>query len=191
MGFRDGQSMLDHRDPAVSSKLLWAGPDAPAWMRGGGTQLVVRRIRMRFEQWDTATIQHQESTVGRSKRDGVFLPETAVGRGDDGAAVDPDGTGLEGSHATVARAAASATGQILRRPYSYADGIVPADGQLDAGLIFLAFQRSIRDQFIPMQERLARLDAMNEYTTPIGSAVFVVPPASRGPKDWVGSGLFG
>ncbi|MDO9352867.1 MAG: Dyp-type peroxidase [Solirubrobacteraceae bacterium] len=193
MGFRDGQSMLDHRDQVSAGKFLWSGSDAPAWMRGGGTQLVVRRIRMQLEAWDTATLEHQEATVGRSKGDGVFLPGTAAGRGDDydGSAVDPDGRGAEGSHATVARDAATATGQILRRPYSYADGVVEETGQLDAGLIFLAFQRSIPDQFIPMQERIARLDAMNEYTSPIGSAVFAVPPASRGPKDWVGSGLLG
>lgn len=190
MGFQDGQSMLDHRDAGVANRLLWAGADAPVWMRGGGTFLVVRRIRMLLESWDTATLEHQETTIGRSRGRGDLLPGTAIGGADlEGAPAEPYAADARGSHATVARRAAEATGQILRRPYSYADGVVEATGQLDAGLVFLAYQRSIPDQFVPMQARLARADALNEYTQAIGSAVFAMPPASRSARDWVGRPL--
>lgn len=190
MGFQDGQSMLDHRDAKAAAAQLWAGSDAPTWMRGGGTYLLVRRIRMDLEPWDTATVEHQETTIGRTRAEGFFLADTGVGgAGYEGEPADRGSAESRGSHAAVARDAVFATGQILRRPYSYADGVVPATGQLDAGLIFLAYQRSIPDQFIPMQERLARFDALGEYVTPIGSAVFAIPPASRDARDWIGQGL--
>ncbi len=190
LGFQDGQSQLDHRDPAAASRLLWAGDDAPAWLRGGGTFLVVRRIRLQLEPWDTATLEHQEATIGRTRKAGVFLPATGVGGSAyEGEAAGSTSPGARGSHATVARDAAFATGQILRRPYSYADGILPGTGQVDAGLIFLAYQRSVPGQFVPMQTRLAEHDALGDYATAIGSAVFAIAPASRHARDWVGGVL--
>ena len=53
--------------------------------------------------------------------------------------------------------------RILRRGYSFSDGIDPVTGELDAGLFFVAFQRDPRRQFIPLQQRLAVDDALNEY----------------------------
>ena len=47
---------------------------------------------------------------------------------------------------------------------------------LHSGLIFAAFQADVDAQFVPMQQRLAELDLLNEWTIPIGSAVFAVPP---------------
>ena len=38
--------------------------------------------------------------------------------------------------------------RILRRGYSFTDGIDPATGQLDAGLFFIAFQRDPHAQFV-------------------------------------------
>ncbi|MDO8107879.1 Dyp-type peroxidase, partial [Isoptericola sp. b441] len=35
------------------------------------------------------------------------------------------------------------------------------------------------EQFLPVQRRLAELDLLNRWTTPIGSAVFWVPPGAR------------
>ena len=65
--------------------------------------------------------------------------------------------------------------RILRRPYNYDDA--PTGGALsDSGLIFASFQADIDAQFVPMQQRLAELDLLNEWTIPIGSAVFAVPP---------------
>ena len=44
---------------------------------------------------------------------------------------------------------------LLRRGYSFTDGIDPQTGQLDAGLFFLAYQHDPRKQFIPLQQSLA------------------------------------
>ncbi|MGP1674904.1 MAG: Dyp-type peroxidase, partial [Candidatus Limnocylindrales bacterium] len=77
--------------------------------------------------------------------------------------------------------------RILRRGYNYVDG-TEAHGRLDAGLLFIAFQRS-PGQFIAIQRMLAT-DLLNEYIRHIGSAIFVLPPgASEG--GFVGETLLG
>jgi deferrochelatase/peroxidase EfeB len=65
---------------------------------------------------------------------------------------------------------------LLRRGYSFTDGIDPQTGQLDAGLFFLAYQRDPRKQFIPLQQSLASHDALNEYIQHVASSIFAVPP---------------
>jgi deferrochelatase/peroxidase EfeB len=64
----------------------------------------------------------------------------------------------------------------LGRGCSFTDRITTDTGQLDAGLFFLAYQRDPRHQFIPLQQRLARRDALNEHIRHVGSAVYAVPP---------------
>ena len=79
--------------------------------------------------------------------------------------------------------------RILRRGYSFTDG-TDGLGRLDAGLFFLAYQRDVRKGFVPLQQRLARTDALNEYIQHVGSAVFAVPPGVRDADDWWGRALF-
>jgi len=43
----------------------------------------------------------------------------------------------------------------LRRSYSFVDGVDPTTGQINAGLVFIAFQRDPARQFIPIQRRMA------------------------------------
>ena len=76
------------------------------------------------------------------------------------------------------RAAGSEAERILRRGYSFDDGLTP-EGKLDAGLFFAAFQRDPRRQFVPIQRRLAEHDLLGEYLVHTGSAVFAVPPGCR------------
>ena len=45
--------------------------------------------------------------------------------------------------------------RMLRRGYSYTDGIDADTGLLDAGLFFIAFQKDPRKQFVPIQRKLA------------------------------------
>ena len=61
-------------------------------------------------------------------------------------------------------------------------------GHPDAGLIFAAYQRDIARQFVPIQQRLADKDLLNEWITPIGSAVFAVPPGCA-EDGWIGERL--
>ena len=77
---------------------------------------------------------------------------------------------------------------ILRRGYSFTDGIDPTTGQLDAGLFFIAYQRDPRTQFVAIQRRL-ETDALNEYIQHVSSALFAVPPGAPGAGHYVGEAL--
>ena len=69
--------------------------------------------------------------------------------------------------------------RILRRGYSFTDGVDERLGELDAGLFFICFQRDPETQFVAIQRRLGESDALNEYIKHVGSAVFAVPPGAR------------
>ena len=64
---------------------------------------------------------------------------------------------------------------IRRRGYNYTDGL-DANGQLNAGLLFIAYQNDPQ-HFIRLQNRLGAHDLLNEYIRHVGSAIFAVPPA--------------
>jgi deferrochelatase/peroxidase EfeB len=78
--------------------------------------------------------------------------------------------------------------RILRRGYSYTDGIDPVRGSLDAGLFFIAFMKH-PDQFITLQRKLGASDALVEYIAHVGSAVFACPPGLSETARW-GDDLF-
>jgi deferrochelatase/peroxidase EfeB len=60
---------------------------------------------------------------------------------------------------------------------------------LEAGLFFLAYMRDPRHQFVPIQNRLAANDSLNEYIERASSAIFAVPPGvERG--GYIGGTLF-
>ena len=77
--------------------------------------------------------------------------------------------------------------RILRRGYSFTDGIDPQAGTLLGGLFFIAFMQN-PSQFVKLQTSLAG-DALNEYIHHTGSAVFAVPPGVRPGQYW-GDTLF-
>src|SRR5690606_17090962 len=77
--------------------------------------------------------------------------------------------------------------RIMRRPYNYDEGPGP-DGRPDIGLLFASYQADVDAQFVPIQRRLDELDMLNDYTTPIGSAVVaVLPGVAEG--GWFGEAL--
>jgi deferrochelatase/peroxidase EfeB len=73
--------------------------------------------------------------------------------------------------------------QILRRGYSYTDGIDPIRGTLLGGLFFVAFMQH-PSQFITLQTQLGVHDALNEYIQHQGSAVFACPPGLQPGQHW-------
>jgi deferrochelatase/peroxidase EfeB len=189
-GFKDGTNNLDAKDEEAMARYVWVGRDEPQrWFRGG-TYLVARRIRMLIETWDRTSLAEQEQTIGRFKTSGA--PLTGAHEHDDAdlAAKRADGTPVIAVDAHIRLAGHEANGgeRILRRGYSYTDGVDPVTGQLDAGLFFICFQRDPHRQFAAIQRRLGGSDALNEYIRHTGSAVFAIPPGvARG--GFVGAGL--
>jgi Dyp-type peroxidase family/Iron permease FTR1 family len=61
-------------------------------------------------------------------------------------------------------------------------------GQIDAGLIFVAFVND-PEHFIAAQRKLGSVDRLNEYISHIGSGLFAIPPGPR-TGSYVGAGLF-
>ncbi|MDO3650235.1 Dyp-type peroxidase [Nocardia mangyaensis] len=202
-GFRDepkGQTMrnlMGQVDGTVNiaarsvdfDRLVWDDGSATPWL-AGGTSLVLRRIAIDLDTWDELDTDGRELTVGRRVSTGA--PLTGVDEFDepDLTAVDRFGIPVIPPSSHVARARHTHDGErFLRRAYNYDDA--PGPGQLsNSGLLFAAYQRDIDRQFLPVQQRLAEVDALNEWTTPIGSAVFAIPPGVAGPGEYLGQRLF-
>jgi deferrochelatase/peroxidase EfeB len=189
MGFKDGTNNLKAEETALMETHVWAGAgDQPSWMRGG-TYLVARRIRMALEVWDHNLLEEQEWVIGREKVSGAPLGKKQEFDLVNLAARDEKGNPLIPARSHVRLAIGNSSIKILRRGYSFTDGMDARTGQLDAGLFFIAFQRDPRTQFVPLQLSLAQHDALNEYISHIGSAIFACPPGAR-EGGFVGEGLF-
>ncbi|GAB94720.1 dye decolorizing peroxidase [Kineosphaera limosa] len=186
LGMRDGSA--NERDPAQVASVAWcAGPGPMA----GGTQLVLRRIRLDLERWDDVDTAAKEMAFGRRVADGSPLSSPA-GTSEftvvDRTASDDQGFTVVPPNSHAARAQArSGSERMLRRGYNYDDG-PGADGQRDAGQLFAAYQADIGAAFVPVQRRLAQADALNTWSTHVGSAVYAVPPGAA-PGEWVGQAL--
>jgi deferrochelatase/peroxidase EfeB len=199
MGFKDGSNNPDTSNAADMNALVWAGEEGPAWMRGG-SYVVARRIRIALEHWDRTPVGFQEQTVGRSKTSGAPIGSKAEHDPANLAATDPDGNPIiaENAHVRLASAAASGT-RILRRGYSYNDGLSFTTErwppwrqgmEYDSGLLFVAYQKDPRSGFVKMFERMAKFDMLNQFTTHTGSGIFACPPGVA-PGQSIGAGLFG
>ena len=86
------------------------------------------------------------------------------------------------------RTGATAKQRILRRGYNYTRGYDDA-GQLDQGLMFVAFNQSPRVSSLPSRPG-SLSEPMVDYITPFGGGYFFAPPGARNSNDFVGSGLF-
>jgi deferrochelatase/peroxidase EfeB len=189
MGFKDGTANIRAEDTEAMRRFVWVG-GSPAWMRGG-TYVVTRRIRMLLEVWDRSSLEDQEATIGRDKYEGAPLGGS---RESDALDLDAERGGEPvipaDAHVRLASASFNGGERILRRGYSFTDGVDESLGELEAGLFFICFQRDPRRQFVPIQRRLGENDALNEYIKHVGSAVFAVPPGARR-GGYVGQTLLG
>ncbi|MCA2211358.1 Dyp-type peroxidase [Jidongwangia harbinensis] len=164
--------------------------DAAVWRPDGSSTVVVRRIRAEIETWDLLSVADKENSVGRRMDTGAPFTGRAEHDEPDFAALDASGLPVMPDFAHVTRAHVTDPAlKILRRPYNY-DGVPDPRGRPDTGLIFAAFQRDIVQQFLPIQRRLADKDLLNEWITPIGSAVFAVPPGCAA-GGWIGEQVLG
>jgi deferrochelatase/peroxidase EfeB len=193
LGFKDGTANPDMTDTALMDELVWVQPGAPgepAWTASGSYH-VVRIIRMFVEFWDRTPLAEQEAIMGRYKGSGAPLGRT--GERDEpvfaNGADDPL-TPID-AHIRLAnpRTPQSERNRILRRGFSFSDGF-DGSGQLDQGLAFVSFQRSLREGFLTVQERLAG-EPLEEYILPVGGGFFFALPGVPSPDRYLGDTMVG
>lgn len=182
MGFKDGTSNPDGADPETMDDLVWVQPDddQPDWAVGGSYQ-VIRVIRMQVEFWDRTRLSEQEAIFGRHRDTGAPL----------GAELETDTPEFTDLESHIARANPRTPGSernlILRRGFNYADGLDGND-QLDQGLIFVSYQRSLEAGFITVQRRLDG-EALEEYIRPVGGGFFFALPGPGSESGPLGAAL--
>ncbi|WP_405841861.1 iron uptake transporter deferrochelatase/peroxidase subunit [Streptomyces sp. NBC_01518] len=152
-----------------------SGSTDPAWM-ANGSYAVVRRIRMLLDDWEKLSTGAQENVIGRRKSNGA-----ALSGGGETTAMDLEKTDAKGAlvvpinaHARIARPDQNGGAAMLRRPFSYHDGIA-ADGTPDAGLLFVCWQADPLRGFVTVQRKLDRGDALSTYIRHEASGLFAVP----------------
>lgn len=187
LGFSNGKGNPPVDDPKAMNDSVWVGAEGPDWMRGG-SYIVVRRIRFALEHWDHMSQAYQESAVGETKHPGP--PDSK-------AAASPADT--DENAQTHLRIVAPRSQTILRRSYSYNDGVNFTSErwppwrqglEYDAGMFFICYQRDPRTGFLEMYDKMAKYDSkLNQFWTHEGSGLFAYP---RGAKkgEYIGQRLF-
>ncbi|MEU3835119.1 iron uptake transporter deferrochelatase/peroxidase subunit [Streptomyces microflavus] len=153
-----------------------ASPGTPQEWLEGGSYAVVRRIRMLLDDWEKLPVDRQEQVIGRRKADGAPLSG-----GSETTAMDLDKAGPDGrlvipdnAHARISSPEKNGGAAMLRRPFSYHDGI-SEDGTPDAGLLFVCWQADPFRGFVPVQRKLDRGDALSPFIRHEASGLFAVP----------------
>ncbi|WSM06693.1 iron uptake transporter deferrochelatase/peroxidase subunit [Streptomyces sp. NBC_01716] len=191
MGQVDGTNNPKPSEPDFDRRIFVpAKPPAgtPDWM-AGGSYAVVRRIRMLLDDWEALPADRQELVIGRRKSDGAPLTG-----GTETTALDLDRTGPDGrlvipenAHARISAPEQNGGAAMLRRPFSFHDGIA-ADGAPDAGLLFVCWQADPLRGFVPVQRKLDRGDALSAFVRHESSGLYAVPGGPR-EGEYVGQRL--
>lgn len=175
MGQVDGTRNPKPGEPDFDERIFVPEQGEPAWM-ANGSYVVVRRIRMLLDDWEKLSHAEQEGVIGRRKADGAPLSG-----GDETTEMDLEKTDARGNlvvpinaHARITRPDQNGGAAMLRRPFSYHDGI-DADGAPDAGLLFICWQADPLRGFVPVQRKLDRGDALTPFVRHEASGLFAVP----------------
>jgi deferrochelatase/peroxidase EfeB len=188
MGFKDGTMNLPVSNSPLLNQFVWVG-DEGGWMQHG-SYMVVRPVRIALEHWDRMKLGFQEQVVGRRKQSGAPLGAQHERDAIDLDANDADGNPLipENSHVRLAAPASNEGAQLLRRGYSYDNGLsFTAERwppwrqgmEFDAGLMFVCFQRDPRTGFVKIFDRMSKFDMMNQFVTHVGGGLFACPPGAQ------------
>ncbi len=185
LGFKDGTRNIKSQQTDLLDDYVWVGDETDqAWMKGGSF-LVTRRIQMFIENWDRDYLGDQQNVIGRAKVTGAplsggteFTTPNFKARDDQGHLVIP-----AQAHIRLASHEENDGTRLLRRGYSFTDGIDPVLGTLLGGLFFMAYMKD-PNQFIKLQQKLGTSDALNEYITHIGSGIFATPPGLHRGQHW-------
>ena len=204
MGFKDGTNNVPVTDPAALAKYVWVGDEGGDWMNGG-TYVVARPIRIALEHWDRMKLGFQEQTVGRRKSSGAGLAIKNGPADDEFAPLDFDAEDDDGNvaiaetaHVRMAAPDSNDGAQILRRAYSYDNGVKQIAERwppwrqgmfLDAGLFFVCYQKDPSTGFIKIFDRMSKFDMLNQFVTPVGGGMFAVPGGVQ-PGHYLAKSLF-
>ncbi|MFI0810887.1 iron uptake transporter deferrochelatase/peroxidase subunit [Streptomyces echinatus] len=188
MGQIDGTRNPRPADADFDQRIFVPASGQPAWM-ANGSYAVVRRIRMLLDDWEKLSLSAQEQVIGRRKADGAPLSG-----GSETTPMDLEKTDAKGdlavpltAHARITRPDRNGGAAMLRRPFSYHDGI-DRDGTPDAGLLFVCWQADPLRGFVPVQRKLDRGDALSKFIRHEASGLFAVPGgAAKG--EYVGQRL--
>jgi deferrochelatase/peroxidase EfeB len=142
----------------------------------------------------------QEQVMGRHKDTGAPLGSKHEMDGLDLDANDADGNPVipENSHVRLGAPAVNGGAQVLRRSYSYDNGLsFTAERwppwrqamEFDAGLLFLCYQRDPRTGFIKIFENMSKFDMLNQFVTHVGGGLFACPPGAK-EGSYIGQSLF-
>ncbi|MGG1514965.1 iron uptake transporter deferrochelatase/peroxidase subunit [Paenibacillus oryzisoli] len=195
-GFKDGTANPALQDETFMNKNVWVdASDGVSWLTGG-TYMVVRRIQMRIETWDQQTYAQQEGIIGRQKVSGAPLDgrkeadvpnyaEDAQGK------VTPLDSHIRLSNPRTGES--SERERILRRGYNFMETL-DSVGRMNAGLLFVCYNRNIQTQFEAIQKRLTNPkmpDQMLAYAETKGGGYFAVLPGVTAKGGYLGQALFG
>ncbi|AGS70573.1 iron uptake transporter deferrochelatase/peroxidase subunit [Streptomyces collinus] len=175
MGQVDGTRNPKPSDADFDRRIFVPPSGEPAWM-ANGSYAVVRRIRMLLDDWEKLSRPDQEAVIGRRKADGAPLSGGGETTPMDLEKADAKGEYVVplNAHARITRPDRNGGAAMLRRPFSYHDGI-DADGTPDAGLLFVCWQADPLRGFVPVQRKLDRGDALSTYIRHEASGLFAVP----------------
>ena len=174
---RNLMGQVDGTDnPALGSSdfdsLVWI-KDGPEWAIGG-TGLVLRKIRMNLNTWESLSTSSREEVIGRRLSDGAPLGGNSERDAPNLEATDSRGLKVIPPFAHIRRAAGDSIDQrFFRRPFNYEQ---IEGGSVDSGLLWTAYCANIERQYLPVQQKLAEFDLLNKWTTPIASSTFLIPP---------------
>ena len=184
LGFKDGTRNIKAEQTDLMNGYVWVGQETDQpWMRGG-SYLIARKIRMFVENWDRDYLagpgkhDRPRQSIRRPaiRRNGIHPPDFASTAASGQPAIPAN------AHIRLASFEHNGGTRILRRGYSFTDGIDPQAGTLLGGLFFIAFMKDPA-QFIKLQTALAA-DALNEYIHHTGSGVFACPPGLKPGQYW-------
>ncbi|MES5819139.1 iron uptake transporter deferrochelatase/peroxidase subunit [Streptomyces sp. RG80] len=175
MGQMDGTRNPKPGEPDFDQRIFVPSSTDPSWM-ANGSYAVVRRIRMLLDDWEQLSVSEQENVIGRRKANGAPLSG-----GSETTEMDLEKTDAKGdlvvpinAHARITRPDQNGGAAMLRRPFSYHDGI-DADGVPDAGLLFVCWQADPLRGFVTVQRKLDRGDALSKFVRHESSGLFAVP----------------
>lgn len=191
-GFKDGSGNAPANDKKQMDDLVWvtAANNEPDWCVGGSYQ-AVRLIRFNLAFWDRTPLEDQENDFGRYKDTGAPIGMQHE-MDDPKMNQDPHGDRiLFDSHMRRAepRIPERHVAKLRRRSFSYSGGVLPS-GEVDMGLIFVAYQNDLKKGFIDTQNRLNG-EPLERYIKPYGGGFYFVLPGVKSDRDYLGRALLG